>query len=395
MNVKICFNHLLLAFSYALDCVEKDYCYISHFHGKRVTYFSMKMGEYFQLNQEEINHLIACAILHDNGMSEYYKDGEHLDVDDFLKVHCIAGERNMNYLPFYHHIEDVVLYHHERIDGKGPFHKVEKDIPLYSQIIHLADWVDIHYSFKEMDPIGYQKMLNDIKELEGIHFSQKVIQAFISTITFEVIEQDLYTLNYELKNNDYLIYREIPHSQVLSICQLFAHIIDSKSPHTRSHSTGVATLVSQMAMYYDNDQDKIMQLFIAGVLHDVGKLVIDRDILEKPAQLTDCEYTYMQTHAYYTYRILTDMDLGDIVHWASFHHEKLDGSGYPFGKVGDELDFNDRLMACCDIYQALTEKRPYKEALSHQKTIEIMRNMATMNKIDGQIVEDMNKIFGD
>ncbi|MBS5112498.1 MAG: HD domain-containing protein [Coprobacillus cateniformis] len=393
--MKICFNHLLLAFSYALDCVEKDYCYISHFHGKRVTYFSMKMGEYFQLNQEEINHLLACAILHDNGMSEYYKDGEHLDVNDFLKVHCIAGERNMNYLPFYHHIEDVVLYHHERIDGKGPFHKVEKDIPLYSQIIHLADWVDIHYSFKKMDPIGYQKMLNDIKELEGIHFSQKVIQAFISTLTFEVIEQDLYTLNYELKNNDYLIYREIPHSQVLSICQLFAHIIDSKSPHTRSHSTGVATLVSQMAMYYDNDQDKIMQLFIAGVLHDVGKLVIDRDILEKPAQLTDCEYTYMQTHAYYTYRILTDMDLGDIVHWASFHHEKLDGSGYPFGKVGDELDFNDRLMACCDIYQALTEKRPYKEALSHQKTIEIMRNMATMNKIDGQIVEDMNKIFGD
>ena len=148
-----------------------------------------------------------------------------------------------------------------------------------------------------------------------------------------------------------------------------------------------------MAIYYHNDQDKVLQLFIAGVLHDVGKLVIDRDILEKPAQLTDREYTYMQTHAYYTYRILTDMDLGDIVHWASFHHEKLDGSGYPFGKVGDELDFNDRLLACCDIYQALTEDRPYKKALSHQESIKIMREMAHQNKIDSQIVEDINRIF--
>lgn len=101
----------------------------------------------------------------------------------------------------------------------------------------------------------------------------------------------------------------------------------------------------------------------------------------------------MQTHAYYTYRILTDMDLGDIVHWASFHHEKLDGSGYPFGKVGDELDFNDRLLACCDIYQALTEDRPYKKALSHQESIKIMREMAHQNKIDSQIVEDINRIF--
>lgn len=139
----------------------------------------------------------------------------------------------------------------------------------------------------------------------------------------------------------------------------------------------------------------MLEMFFAGAMHDVGKLVIDRDVLEKPAKLTDQEYTYMQTHAYYTYKILNDMDLGDIVHWSSYHHEKLDGSGYPFGKVADELDFNDRLMACCDIYQALTENRPYKEALSHEKTIEIMRNMVKMNKIDGRIVEDMNKVFKD
>ena len=88
------------------------------------------------------------------------------------------------------------------------------------------------------------------------------------------------------------------------------------------------------------------------------------------------------------------MHLGEIVHWASYHHEKLDGSGYPFGKKAEELDFIDRLMACCDIYQALTEDRPYKDAMSHEKSIEIMRSMAVGNKIDSQIVEDMNKVFG-
>lgn len=76
------------------------------------------------------------------------------------------------------------------------------------------------------------------------------------------------------------------------------------------------------------------------------------------------------------------------------HHEKLDGTGYPFGKTGAELDHEERLMGCIDIYQALTEERPYKAGMSHSKSLSIMREMAANGAIDGEITEDIDKCFG-
>ena len=72
---------------------------------------------------------------------------------------------------------------------------------------------------------------------------------------------------------------------------------------------------------------------------------------------------------------------------AAFHHERLDGSGYPFGKMADELTTLQRIMACADIYQALTEKRPYKDGMNHDKACEILKDMADKNWIDKNITE--------
>lgn len=78
----------------------------------------------------------------------------------------------------------------------------------------------------------------------------------------------------------------------------------------------------------------------------------------------------MKNHAGYTYLILSEVnDFEEIRDWAAFHHEKLNGKGYPFGKTADELNEPERIMACIDIYQALTEDRPYKKGLSHEKRV--------------------------
>lgn len=87
-------------------------------------------------------------------------------------------------------------------------------------------------------------------------------------------------------------------------------------------------------------------------------MAIDNDILEKPDKLTDEEFSKMKNHAGYTYLILSNInDFEDIRDWAAFHHEKLNGKGYPFGKTAAELNEPERIMACIDIYQALTESR--------------------------------------
>ena len=82
-----------------------------------------------------------------------------------------------------------------------------------------------------------------------------------------------------------------------------------------------------------------------------------------------------------------------MVAWACLHHEKLDGSGYPFGKTAAELDRNERLLCCIDIYQALTEARPYKDRLSHSEAVNILRDMAREGKIDAKITEDIAVCF--
>ena len=102
----------------------------------------------------------------------------------------------------------------------------------------------------------------------------------------------------------------------------------------------------------------------------------------------------MKNHAGYTYLILSQAEgMEDIRDWAALHHEKLDGTGYPFGKTADELNRQERIMACIDIYQALTESRPYKQGMPHEKACEILRDMANKGWLDDTIVKQVEDCF--
>ena len=135
-------------------------------------------------------------------------------------------------------------------------------------------------------------------------------------------------------------------------------------------------------------------MYLAGALHDIGKVAIGNDILEKPGRLTDEEFSKMKNHAGYTYLILSQAEgMEDIRDWAALHHEKLDGTGYPFGKTADELNRQERIMACIDIYQALTESRPYKSGMTHEAACAILESMVQKGWIDGGITEQIRKCF--
>lgn len=387
--MKLCFNNLLMAFSDALDYIENDYFKIDLFHGKRVAYYSLLLGKAYKLSNEQLNDLIGCAFLHDNGLSIYYSLEDHQNI----RLHCEKGENNVSKLPFFTDVHHVILYHHEQADGHGPFHKTVHEIPLLSQIIHIVNWVDVTFGFQNMNEHDYNQMIETLNQQRSYLFSSELIDRFCKTITYSKIQEaqkDLMNCFQKIRPHVIKDYQSL---ELLAICQLFTNIIDTKSYITKTHSIGVASKAAEIACHYKYSEDKVLKIFIAGAMHDLGKLVVKRDVLEKPSKLTNQEYTYMQTHAYHTYRLLNEMNLGDIVHWSSYHHEKLDGSGYPFGKKADQLDFVDRLIACCDIYQALREQRPYKEPINHQSAITIMRDMVNNGKIDGNIVEDMNRLF--
>ena len=182
--------------------------------------------------------------------------------------------------------------------------------------------------------------------------------------------------------------------EISGVTAVFSRIIDSKSRFTLLHSRELSLRAGRMGEFYGKGEEEIDKLHIAANLHDIGKLAVSNSILDKPGKLEAPEIDVIQRHTYYT-RVSLQSIAGfeDITEWAANHHEKLDGSGYPYRKAAIDLDFNSRLMACLDIYQALTEERPYREALSHGRTLEIMRSMSAQGKIEGAIVEDIDKAF--
>ena len=115
-------------------------------------------------------------------------------------------------------------------------------------------------------------------------------------------------------------------------------------------------------------------------------------ILEKPGPLTKNERLTMLRQPYHTYHLLQSFgpSADDICHWAACHHEKLDGSGYPFGLTSAELDEGARILAVADITQALTERRPYREPLAWNRVRSILQNHAENRSLDRQIVDVVN-----
>ncbi len=118
-----------------------------------------------------------------------------------------------------------------------------------------------------------------------------------------------------------------------NVADFFAKIVDYKSSFTSRHSIGVAEKASLLAKYMGYDSITVQKMYLAGALHDIGKMAVGNEILEKPDKLTDDEFSTMKNHAGYTYLILSEVnDFEEIRDWAAFHHEKLNGKGYPFGK---------------------------------------------------------------
>ncbi|MBO6161849.1 MAG: HD domain-containing protein [Eubacterium sp.] len=402
--MKINLNDVLYAVSLGLDAAEAEYLGVTPGHSKRIAAISILTGKAIGLSDNELIDIAAYSILHDNALTEFnqeeieymkYNGGRRYSPMDFLIRHCTIGEINTKLLPFRTNNRDVILLHHENADGSGPFHRVSGRTPIKAQIIHLGDIIDTNFNLMDPSETNYQNIVNFVRMNTGTLFSQEVSDAFCGSFKKKQMKV------FQFDNIDSFLRSSIKHhsdeytpQEVHNLATLIARIIDFKSHYTCKHSLGVAKKAEYMAIHYNYSQEKTIRYYLAGALHDVGKLMIHNSILKKPGRLTDEEYLVMKNHAHYTYEILRNLKgMQDITTWASHHHEKLDGTGYPMGLTAKDLSQEERLMTCVDIYQALTEERPYKEGFPHNQTMQIMYDMARKGEIDGDIVEEVNAVF--
>lgn len=379
---------LLTVLSEALDSVEKEFLGVTDHHAKRVALLCDRMAERMGMDAEERSAVVTGALLHDSALTEYRESygGETVPLGA-LQGHCTAGEENLRLVPgAVSH--DFVLYHHERADGKGAFGKTAAETPLGAQLIHIADQLDRCYPVGSTD---CKKLRAFVERGRGKLFADAVADVALSVLTEELLE----SLSDERIEQTVPAVEDVPcETDLRDLAKLFARIVDYKSPFTKDHSMGVAEKAERMAQHYGWDAETVEQLYCAGALHDIGKLMVSKDVLEKAGKLDDAEYRHIQSHAAETFRLLTKLEsLGQITPWASHHHEKLNGKGYPLGLTAAELDEKSRLLACLDIYQALTEDRPYKAGMPHAKAISILRELVEKGELDGKIVEDIDRVF--
>lgn len=393
---------LMAACSYALDCVEAELVHVTNNHAKRVAYMSVGIAGEMGVKGESLQDLAVCALLHDNALTQYIQEELHNDISQIavtneipqLGAHCSLGEQNIQSLPFHTNVSGVILYHHENADGSGPFGKKWNEIPLFARIIHLCDLLDIS-CISNQSADTWKKIQHFLQKTEGTMFDKECVEAFFKAFSednLSMIDDD--NLDKMLWDKVPRIEQELSFAQIKAVANFFANIIDYKSPFTSTHSIGVAYCAEKMARFMGFDEETVEKMYLAGALHDIGKVAIGNEILEKPGKLTDEEFQSMKHHAAYSYYILSGIkDFEEIRDWAAFHHERLDGTGYPFGKTAPELNTQERIMACVDIYQALTESRPYKAGMSHEKACSILSDMADKGWIDAEIVKNVRRCF--
>ena len=149
-----------------------------------------------------------------------------------------------------------------------------------------------------------------------------------------------------------------------------ARTIDAKSPWTAGHSERVTHTSLKVARQMELPDDELEVINRGGLLHDIGKIGIPADILDKPSALNEEEMQVMRDHVTVGARILEPIAAyADVIPIVLRHHERWDGCGYPDGIAGEEIEFHARLLAAGDVYDALTSHRPYRSGMSHADAV--------------------------
>lgn len=264
----------------------------------------------------------------------------------------------------------------EHWNGKGHPQGLEGEaIPLLSRIMNLAQTIEVFLA------------KGDNQSAEDVLRSRRSrwFDPSLTDIARELLLDDEWCVGLRSPEADSRVLqlepagqlREVDAAGLDQIAEAFAEIIDAKSPFTYRHSSLVASYARATAQQMGFDEAGVRQMYRAGLLHDIGKLGISSRILDKPGPLTTRERAEMKEHPRYTWEILHRVRaFEDFAMLASEHHEKLDGSGYPWGRTAEDLALPSRVLVVADIYEAVTESRAYRVGLSPAEAMQILLSHA-------------------
>lgn len=391
--INVDLRQAVLALAEALSLVGID----EHQHGERVAYMATTCARELGWEGAALDDLMHASLLHDCGVSSSNVHKKLIAEMDWegAELHCVVGEYYLKALPPLSHLAPLIRYHHTHWSALQDL-DIEPQTALASNLIYLVDRVDATRAMlfsKQPEASAaeiHRQVRERIDEASGEHFSPALVDIFL-----QVSDNDAFWLNLDpLPLVSYLQRMENStqaridnYEDMRKLARIFAHIVDAKSSFTFDHSLGVAQVSREIASLLELVPARGRLIELAGLLHDLGKLGVPDEILEKPAPLTADESAIMHRHSYETFRILNNIEgMEQIANWAGNHHETLLGDGYPFRHEETELVLEARIIAVADIFQALAQDRPYRKALNADAIVTHLERLAGEGKVDAELV---------
>ncbi|WLT32020.1 HD-GYP domain-containing protein [Geothrix sp. PMB-07] len=366
-------------------------------HGKRVGLMAAECGRAAGLGTEEIARLFDLGMLHDIGVSS--TQTRHNLLTTFsspdVQAHCDIGSGLLSGFPPLASLAPGVKRHHT------PWVQLVKEredptVAWQANLVFLVDRVDsmaIPHLNEGNTLLPTAELRERIRQRSGLDFNPELVALFL-----EASRSDAFWFALEPGHGQALLEELRDHrltygatlDDLRRLAELFARIVDAKSPFTAEHSLGVAGLASLLAEKLELGETSRAKLEIAGLLHDVGKLRVPNHILDKPGELDAAEREIINTHSFETFQLLRHLHgLEDIAVWAAHHHEEPGGGGYPFQVDASTLPLEARILRIADIFQAMVQDRPYHRGLDKAQAFAFMADLAARGLAEARIVDQL------
>ena len=390
---------LLICLTNASDLVSPELAN----HHQQVAYLAFKIAEQMELPAEQKKELMLAGLLHDVGALSLNERLELIENEPpTAQNHAFRGAKLLEGYPPLHGAAEIIRYHHIPWNNGGGSRFENRNVPRSSHILHLADRIAVSIDRKR-DIIGQIKGIQEkIKSQRNTLFLPEATDAFLEIskqeyIWLDVVYKPLLYILPQIVSFDVL---QLDMDEVIDLTRIFSAIIDFRSPFTANHSAGVAATARKLAELTGFSKKECKMMLVAGYLHDLGKLAVKNEILEKPEKLNSAEFNIIRSHTFYTFRLLQAIRGFEVINkWASFHHEKLNGNGYPFHLNGDNLSLGSRIMAVADIFTAIMEERPYRKGMPEGQAVSVLHSMVKDGSICPYVVsvlidhfEEINEI---
>jgi HD-GYP domain-containing protein (c-di-GMP phosphodiesterase class II) len=304
---------------------------------------------------------------------------------ELVAAHCEVGSDLASRVGMSETVQAALRQVYERWDGRGFPRKLRGDaLCLPVRFAQLASQVAAYL------PFGPEETCAVVKRRAGADLDPELAAVFLRHST-EVIGDlavlDVWTEAVEAEPHPV---RHVSSPQVDEVAQAFADMADLKVPFLRGHSRGVAELAEGAAHALGLPAGERVVVRQAALFHDLGRVSVPNGIWEKPSRLTSTEWERVRLHSYYTERILRRSSaLGPVAELAGMHHERQDGSGYHRHMPGTLIPSGARLVAAADVYQAMTQARPYRPAWSAEAAAQALHEEVRTGQLAREAVESV------